>query len=51
MTTRTTRPATPEEIANYRAAVAPLIGNVKAVTTLRYQMKLIVKSTGIFKRV
>jgi hypothetical protein len=48
---RTTRPATTEEVAAYKSAVAPLIGNPTAVQALRMQMKLFVKSSGIYKKV
>jgi alkylhydroperoxidase/carboxymuconolactone decarboxylase family protein YurZ len=44
------RPATPEEIAAYRAAVAPHIGNAKAVYQVRYAHKIYVKSTGVFHK-
>jgi len=51
MTTRSIRPATPEEIAAYRAAVAPHIGNAKAVFQVRYEHRIYVKSTGIYRKV
>jgi hypothetical protein len=44
------RPATPEEIAAYRAAVAPHVGNAKAVFEVRYAHGVFVKSTGVFKK-
>jgi len=51
MNQRSTRPATPAEVATYKAAVAPLVGNANAVQALRVQMKLFVKSSGIYKKV
>lgn len=43
----TWRDATPAEVAAYKEAVRPLIGNAKAVIDLRYRMHLLVTSKGI----
>ena len=47
MTTTFVRPATPEETAAYRAAVAPLIGDARAVEKLRVKMQVFVKSGSL----
>lgn len=41
------RPANADEVAAYKAAVAPLIGNAKAVIDLRCRMGIIFHSTGL----
>lgn len=42
-----TRLATPTEVATYRAAVQPLLGNPAAVKALRIRMKLFVNSRDV----